>query len=1237
MALGPPAATAWVDVLPSMRNFGSQLSAGLMGQAGGVGDAVGLTIGDKISDGIGKRAGKMSGALKGALGLGAAAAAAGAGLYQVGKIFDEVSDTIRIKTGQSGKALDGLVASSKEVGKTVPADLRDVGPAIAEVNVRLGATGPQLEGLTRQFLELSRITGTDLTGNIEGASRAFQKWSIDAAGQGAALDKVFRASQLTGSSVDRLLTSITKFAGPMQQFGFGFEQSLALLGQLDKAGVNTDRVMAGLNTGLAKLAKTGKEPASAFREVTAAIKNAGSESEANRLAVETFGARAGPELARAVRQGKLSVEDLTNQIATGRETILGAANDTKDFAERWDEFKNRVLIALEPIAGRVFDAVGKAFETFSVTLAPLLIDAAVVFFNALAWAFEVISKVPPPVLYAAAGLFTAIWAASKIRAGIDLATTIIGNLGSIKDGLSWIYTKLVGEAGITGAMDKIAAKGGLSKVLGIGAAAAGLAALVVVADTVLPQADQAAVRSGDIIAAQREDLHSWAEGLRQLFTDPFAFITAQIADFQAETTQLGNNMRQMGTDLQNWWLGLIAGIGAGWIAFWSGIGAQIAQRWTEWTGFWSGLYTTATTWWANLWAWATASWLTFWTNVGNWINQKIAEWTSFWTGLYSTATAWWLNLWTNLFRTATAWWLNLWTSVGRTWNEFWTLLQSGLTFAATWIANLFRGIVNGVGQIWNGIKRAVAAPINFVINTVWNNGLRNAWNTVARLVGIGEAGTIPLIPENARGGIIPGYAPGRDSVLSWLSPGEAVMRPEWARALGKDEIEAMNRIARTGGAGAVWNYLFGGDRGGAGQLVGPAHRRGPLLPGFQLGGMVLSPLNSPAVQRGLAFAKSMEGRPYVWGGAGPGGSDCSGFMSQITNALLGRNPHQRLFSTASFAGGRGAAGFIPGLISAFTIGVNQGRPGHMAGTLAGINVESGSGHGPMVGKIALGSTSGFRQHFSLPQVGGEFVGGGQGGFDFTGMIRDTINKAIEGINALVRSVIGSPPPRVREIPPAFVTRAGKAVTDFLIDKANSMFGALVGGGGAETWRGVVNQALAIMGLPLSLADITLRRLQQESGGSASIVNNWDSNARRGTPSVGLMQVIGPTYAANRHPRFDTGPYVHGVSINPLANILASMTYALKRYGSLPAAYGRPGGYDSGGWLPPGFSTVFNGTGKPEPVLTDRQWRAIQSSTVGSDQPMRITGQMEIVGDGLIRIVDGRLERVGTAIDTGRRV
>jgi SLT domain-containing protein len=83
---------------------------------------------------------------------------------------------------------------------------------------------------------------------------------------------------------------------------------------------------------------------------------------------------------------------------------------------------------------------------------------------------------------------------------------------------------------------------------------------------------------------------------------------------------------------------------------------------------------------------------------------------------------------------------------------------------------------------------------------------------------------------------------------------------------------------------------------------------------------------------------------------------------------------------------------------------------------------------------------------------------------------------------------------------------------------------------------------------------------------------------------------------------DVGPFLYGTSVNPLANVYASMRYALAQYGSLPSAYNRAGGYDSGGFLQPGMNLAYNGTGRPEPVLTTAQWDVLARSGSGGQSP-----------------------------------
>jgi hypothetical protein len=95
----------------------------------------------------------------------------------------------------------------------------------------------------------------------------------------------------------------------------------------------------------------------------------------------------------------------------------------------------------------------------------------------------------------------------------------------------------------------------------------------------------------------------------------------------------------------------------------------------------------------------------------------------------------------------------------------------------------------------------------------------------------------------------------------------------------------------------------------------------------------------------------------------------------------------------------------------------------------------------------------------------------------------------------------------------------------------------VGGTGVQRWSGFVLQALSMMGQPASLLNTVLRRMNQESGGNPRAINLTDINAKRGTPSKGLMQTIDPTFRAYHFPGTSNDVY------DPLANILASMRYA----------------------------------------------------------------------------------------------
>ncbi|MFK0022423.1 transglycosylase SLT domain-containing protein [Streptomyces sp. NPDC090798] len=71
-----------------------------------------------------------------------------------------------------------------------------------------------------------------------------------------------------------------------------------------------------------------------------------------------------------------------------------------------------------------------------------------------------------------------------------------------------------------------------------------------------------------------------------------------------------------------------------------------------------------------------------------------------------------------------------------------------------------------------------------------------------------------------------------------------------------------------------------------------------------------------------------------------------------------------------------------------------------------------------------------------------------------------------------------------------------------------------------------------------------RNVMRESSGNPLAINNWDSNAKAGIPSKGLLQVIDPTFKAYHVPGTSMNPY------DPVANITAACNYAAAKYGSI---------------------------------------------------------------------------------------
>ncbi|MFF5703390.1 phage tail tape measure protein [Streptomyces sp. NPDC012794] len=326
------------------------------------------------------------------------------------------------------------------------------------------------------------------------------------------------------------------------------------------------------------------------------------------------------------------------------------------------------------------------------------------------------------------------------------------------------------------------------------------------------------------------------------------------------------------------------------------------------------------------------------------------------------------------------------------------------------VKDSFNNGISGIGQIWDRLREITRKPVQFVIDTVYNNGIRKVWNTIAEFTGAGKLGALTF----ATGGAVFGAGTATsDSIPALLSNGEHVWTAREVRgAGGHSAVEALRaRATRSGtafakgGAVGIPRYAEGGIvdwLSGTAKKIGGAIMSGidflsspgkvwdtatkflrdqinsglsgsqwaqalsqfPIKMLQSLKNKVISAAEGltggPAsgnVAAAMGFARSQAGKPYQWGGAGNPSWDCSGFMSGIQKVIEGRSPFGRLWSTFSFQGNTAPAGWHRNLRSPFMIGITNDGVGHTAGTIGGMNVESRGGDGVVVGARARGYNS----------------------------------------------------------------------------------------------------------------------------------------------------------------------------------------------------------------------------------------------------------------------------------------
>ncbi|HHO6077088.1 TPA: phage tail tape measure protein [Staphylococcus aureus] len=374
-----------------------------------------------------------------------------------GKAFAEVDkglDTVTQATGATGGELKKLQNSFKDVYGNFPADAETVGGVLGEVNTRLGFTDKELESATESFLKFSHITGSDGVQAVQLITRAMGDAGIETDEYQSVLDMVAKAAQASGISVDTLADSITKYGAPMRAMGFEMKESIALFSQWEKSGVNTEIAFSGLKKAISNWGKAGKDPREEFKKTLAEIERTPDIASATSLAIEAFGAKAGPDLADAIKGGRFSYQEFLKTIEDSQGTVNQTFKDSESGSERFKVAMNKLKL----VGADVWASIESAFAPVMEELIKKL-SIAVDWFSSLSDGskrsiviFGGIAAAIGPVVFGLGAFIStvgnAVTVLAPLLASIAKADGLISFLSTKVPILGTVFTALTGPIGI---------------------------------------------------------------------------------------------------------------------------------------------------------------------------------------------------------------------------------------------------------------------------------------------------------------------------------------------------------------------------------------------------------------------------------------------------------------------------------------------------------------------------------------------------------------------------------------------------------------------------------------------------------------------------------------------------------------------------------------------------------------------------------------------------------------------
>jgi len=361
----------------------------------------------------------------------------GAAFVKAGLDFEAMENILIKGTGATGTALEDLKTQATDVLKTVPETAEVVAGAIADVNTFFGITGDHLEDTTGLFLDFARVTDMDVGDAIARVDAQMTQFNVPLEDTDELLGDLVRISQATGAPMDNLLGQMEKFGPIFATASFSGEETAAMFGMLETAGVDVTKLGPSLEKFFGDVAEAGGDPRQAFEDMVEQIANADTETQALALASEAFGT-AGARMTSAIRDGGLELETFGGLLGDGVGLVGEQAAATETLSDKFAILKNDLMTRLGPAAAATMGAMVVAIDAVIVA-----IEESVKAIQRFAgWFDENLMPIITPIINLVVAWVQYMW--KQIQNVVDLVVALFeGDFGGAWDALKAMATTAI--------------------------------------------------------------------------------------------------------------------------------------------------------------------------------------------------------------------------------------------------------------------------------------------------------------------------------------------------------------------------------------------------------------------------------------------------------------------------------------------------------------------------------------------------------------------------------------------------------------------------------------------------------------------------------------------------------------------------------------------------------------------------------------------------------------------------